>query len=105
MSRLSAERLRSLRNDIPLAYLIQARLDLPSKHRDSLLRFLCPLCKEFNTAVNPKTNLGRCFRCLRNFNPIDLVMAVHGCSFLDAVRFLENPAPSNRHFSALLRRR
>ena len=96
--------MRSLRNDIPLAYVIQARLDLPNKYQDNFLRFLCPLCKEFNTAVNPKTNLGRCFRCMRNFNPIDLVMAVYGCSFLDAIKYLENPALSNRQFSALLGR-
>lgn len=108
MSRLSAEHLRSLRNDIPIGDLIQKQLDLPSKHRDGFLRFLCPLCNEFNTAVNPKTNLGRCFRCLRNFNPIDLVMAVQGCSFLNAVKYLENPTPpasSDRQISALLRRR
>ena len=105
MTRLSAERLRSLRNDIPIAHVIQVRLDLPSKHRDGFLRFLCPLCNEFNTAVNPKTNLGRCFRCLRNFNPIDIVMAARGCSFLDAVRYLENPALSDRQISALSRRR
>jgi hypothetical protein len=37
-------------------------------------RFLCPLCNGFDTAVNPKTNLARCFRCEKNFNTIDLVM-------------------------------
>jgi hypothetical protein len=40
------------------------------------------------TACHPKTNLGRCFRCQRNFNPIDLVMVVKGFCFQEAVRFL-----------------
>ena len=105
MNRLSPERLRSLRNEISIAELIRDRLDLPNKFRDNFLRFLCPLCHEFNTAVNPKTNLGRCFLCKRNFNPIDLVMAVYGCSFIEAVKFLEDPALSNRQFAALLRQR
>ena len=54
------------------------------------LRFLCPLCREFNTAVNPRTNLGRCFRCEQNFNPIDMVMIVKGYSFLQAVEYLSS---------------
>jgi hypothetical protein len=40
------------------------------------------------TACHPKTNLGRCFRCQRNFNPIDLVMVVKGLCFQEAVQFL-----------------
>ena len=62
---------------------------MPNKEIEGFFRFLCPLCREFNTATNPKTNLARCFRCKRNFNPIDLVMVVERCGFLDAVRFLE----------------
>jgi len=54
-----------------------------------ILRFLCPVCKEFETDTNPRTNLARCFRCERNINPIDLVMALERCSFLEAVTFLE----------------
>ena len=89
MSRISASRLRELRNEIPIAEVIEAHLRLPSKEREGFLRFLCPLCREFNTAINPKTNLARCFRCERNFNPIDIVMVVEGCSFLEAVKRLE----------------
>jgi hypothetical protein len=89
MSRLSASRLRRLRNDLPIAQVIEAHLGLPAKHRDGVFRFLCPLCNEFNTATNPRTNLARCFRCARNFNPIDLVMVVRNCPFLQAVRLLE----------------
>jgi hypothetical protein len=32
--------------------------------------------------------LARCFDCQKNFNPIDLVIAVANCSFLDAVEYL-----------------
>ncbi len=85
---IAPERLRELRNRIPIDRAL-AFVDLPVKHREGYLRFLCPLCGEFNTATNPRTNLGRCFRCKRNFNPIDLVMAVQGCSFLAAVARLE----------------
>lgn len=90
MTRVSPEKLRHLRNQISIAEIICTRLQLPSKVRDSFLRFLCPLCSEFNTAVNSKTNLARCFSCQKNFNPIDLVIATTGCSFLEAVNFLEN---------------
>lgn len=89
MSRLSASRLRQLRNDIPIAKVIELHLDIPAKLRDGVFRFLCPLCRDFNTATNSNTNLARCFRCARNFNPIDLVMVVRDCTFLEAVRFLE----------------
>jgi DNA primase len=105
MSRFSPEKLRFLRNQISIADLICSRLELPNKIRDSYLRFLCPLCSGFDTAVNPKTNLARCFACQKNFNPIDLVIAATGCSFIEAINFLENPALSFRHFAALSRRR
>ena len=39
--------------------------------------------------INTKTNLARCFRCKRNFNPIDMTMTVKRYSFIQAVRFLE----------------
>lgn len=56
---------------------------------EGYLRFLCPLCRDFNTATKPETNLGRCFRCRRNFNTIDLVLIVERCEFLEAVARLE----------------
>jgi hypothetical protein len=86
--RFSSHLLRSLRNDLPINNLIRFHLDLPSKERDGYLRFLCPLCSEFNTATNPRTNLARCFRCAVNFNPIEMVMAVLGCKFVNAVNLL-----------------
>jgi len=87
MKRLSDERLWWLRNKIPIDAVVD-KFDLPSKEADGDFCFLCPRCREFNTAVNPRANLGRCFRCEENYNPIDLVMAVRRCSFLQAVRYL-----------------
>jgi DNA primase len=80
--------LRTLRNDIPIAEVIADLLEVPSKISEGYFRFLCPLCHEFNTATNPKTNLARCFRCRQNFNPIDFVMAERHWSFVEAVQFL-----------------
>ena len=65
------------------------RLDWPHKRREGRFVFLCPLCGEFLTATNPRTNLGRCFVCERNFNPIDLVMVIQGVDFVTAVHYLE----------------
>jgi len=50
---------------------------------------LPPHCQEYLSAVNPRTNLGRCFYCLRNFNPIEFTMAVQQCDFVAAVHYLE----------------
>lgn len=90
MSRISAQRLRRIRNDIPIDNVIQYQLDIPAKFREGFFRFVCPGCGEFNTATNPKTNLARCFTCSRNFNTIELVMLVKQIDFLQAVRLLEN---------------
>ena len=84
----SGEELRRLRNEIPISILIADLLGLPSKMSEGWFRFLCPLCSEFNTATNPKTNLARCFRCEKNFNPIDMVMIVKRLSFLETVEYL-----------------
>lgn len=86
--RYTPELLRSLRNDIDIAKLIAGPLDLPWKMSEGYFRFLCPLCSEFNSATNPKTNLARCFRCEKNFNPIDMVMTVRRWSFDQAVQYL-----------------
>ena len=86
--RYTSDDLMRMRNQIPIAYLIAEILTLPWKQSEGYFRFLCPDCAEFNTARNEKTNLARCFRCERNFNPIDMVMAVKRCSFLDAAQFL-----------------
>ncbi len=86
------EHLRRLRNEIPLHDVLE-HLSIPSKHREGYLRFLCPACAEFNTAVNPRTNLGRCFRCERNFNAIELAMSAKKLCFLAAVQIIEDLLP------------
>ena len=80
--------LRRLRNEIEFAKLLND-LRWPHKRRNHQLVFVCPLCSETQSAVNPRTNLARCFRCETNFNPIDFTMAVQHCSFVDAVHYLQ----------------
>ena len=89
LTTLSKDHLRELRNRIEIIPLIAEVLELLYKTHDGRFRFLCPLCHDFDTAVNPTTNLARCFRCQRNFNPIDLVMTVKRYSFMQAVHFLQ----------------
>ena len=82
--------LRMLRNQIPIDEVITNLLDLQVRNVNEILRFRCPLCYNFHTATKHETNLARCFDCQKNFNPIDLVMAVGKCSFVDAVERLKN---------------
>ena len=89
----SPQFLRSLRNDVPIERLIADVLNIPHKHSEGYFRFLCPLCSEFNTAVNPITNLARCLRCKKNFNTIDIVMSDSNTSFLDAAYLLKSLLP------------
>jgi DNA primase len=97
---LSKTHLRELRNRIEIIPLIADVLELAYKTHDGRFRFMCPLCHDFDTAVNPDTNLARCFRCQRNFNPIDMVMTVKHYSFMQAVRFLQ---PILEHLTARAR--
>lgn len=83
-----ASLLRRLRNEIHFAELF-ADLGWPHRRRDGQLVFVCPLCQENRSAVNPRTNLARCFRCQKNFNPIDFTMVARRCRFVDAVHYLE----------------
>jgi hypothetical protein len=91
--RFTSNELFRLRNLIPIDGLIKENLNIPFKISEGYFRFLCPICKEFNTATNPKTNLARCFGCETNFNTIDLVMAVNGLRFIDTVRYLKRLLP------------
>jgi len=86
---LSKLHLRELRNRIEMIPLIAEVLELIYQTHDGRFRFMCPLCHDFDTAVNLDTNLARCFRCQRNFNPIDMVMTVKRYSFMQAVRYLQ----------------
>jgi len=103
MKRFSSNELLKLRNTIPVEILIQNILRVPSKISEGIFRFLCPICNEFQTGINPNVNLVRCFRCERNFNAIDLVMEIQGCGFKESVVFLqrllgENIDQCNDHF-------
>ena len=88
----SSSQLYAMRNQINIQRLIEKNLDIPSRVIKGCFRFLCPLCNGFDTAVNPKTNLARCFSCEKNFNTIDLVMVVRQMNFVDSVRFLQTIA-------------
>jgi hypothetical protein len=72
----SSSQLYALRNEINVQMLIEKTLHIPCRVTKGCFRFRCPLCNGFDSAVNPKTNLARCFRCEKNFNTIDLVMLV-----------------------------
>jgi len=61
--KFSSQELFELRNFIPMEMLIREQLEIPSKISEGVFRFLCPICNEFQTAVNPTSNLARCFRC------------------------------------------
>jgi hypothetical protein len=91
--RFSPQELFELRNAIPVTQLIRYDLSIPSKVSEGIFRFLCPVCNEFQTATQSTTNLARCFRCERNFNTIDLVMAVKGWGFVDSALFLQRLLP------------
>jgi DNA primase len=86
----SADFLRMLRNQIPIDAVIGDLLKLQLQNNHQILRFRCPMCANFHTATNDQTNLARCFDCKTNFNPIDLVMTVTKCSFVDAVQLLKD---------------
>ncbi len=83
----SDDLIRRLRNEIRWNQLL-SQLGWPHKVREGQLAFLCPRCHEYRSAVNPRTNLGRCFYCDTNFNPIEITMAVRDCDFVPAVREL-----------------
>lgn len=82
--------LRMLRNDIPIDEVIVDLLNLEVQKDRKTIRFRCPLCYNFHTATNHKTNLARCFDCQKNFNPIDIVITVGNCGFVDAVKILKD---------------
>jgi DNA primase len=100
MRYFSDDLLRRLRNQISFENLFD-RLHWPHKRRGDQLAFLCPRCRETHSAINPRTNLARCFHCQTNFNPIDFTMNAWECDFVEAVQYLaqflpgvENHVPS-----------
>ncbi len=85
--RYDDEFLRRLRNEIPIDWLIR-HLGWPNKRREGQFVFLCPRCSETVSAIKRDTNLGRCFRCETNFNPIDFTIHAREYDFVQAVEFL-----------------
>ena len=84
--------MRRLRNEIPIDALIR-HLSWPAKSRQGRFEFVCPRCGERQSDVKRDTNLGRCFRCETNFNPIDFTMWANDCDFVEAVEFLKPLLP------------
>jgi len=94
-------------------------LGIERRRRGKRLSPRCPECGCYASALSEAKNLARCFRCARSYNPIDLVMAVRGAGFLDAVAWLRALAGSrsepgaeaaslaslNRHSRTIHRRR
>ena len=91
----SSSLLYALRNQISVQVLIEKTLHIPCRVTRGCFRFLCPLCNGYDTAVNPKTNLARCFCCEKNFNTIDLVMVVRQADFVHSVKFLQSVHQKN----------
>lgn len=85
----SSEDLFVLRNHVPINRLIGENLRISFKMSEGFFRYLCPLCREFHTATDSQTNLARCFRCARNFNPIEIVMVFHKMDFVQSVKYLQ----------------
>ena len=86
----SARFLRSIRNDLPIPFVIKQLDDLAplSKFIEGYFRFQCPHCYQLRATINPKNNLAHCFCCQKNINNIDLMMVV-GYDFKQAVAILE----------------
>lgn len=78
-----------IRNEIPVISLVRY-FNWPNKYRDGIFFFLCPDCGEYLVKKTPQENLGHCFGCQRNFNPIDLTMAIEQVDFVAAIEIL-NP--------------
>ena len=76
------------RNKIPVEHVIKVLRAAEWKVVEGKERFLCPLCNEFETGINPQENLGRCFRCEKNFNPVDFLVCGLRLSFVAAVKQL-----------------
>jgi len=85
----SDKELYILRNNLPIRYLIEVILAIPSKFVENVFRFLCPLCSEFYTAAVPGNNTVQCFTCKKNFNTIDITIAAKKSDFVSSVLFLK----------------
>jgi len=87
MDPFTKQQLFQVRNDIDIDWLINDKLHL-ERQFNSIWRFQCPVCQQFNTATQKKNNLARCFSCQQNFNTIDLVIYSKKVNFVPSVQFL-----------------
>lgn len=85
--KISPDELVRLRNNLPIREVLYA-LRIPWQQNDELCRFRCPKCCGVHTSIHPSQNLGRCFDCGVNFNPIDLVCVTKNVGFRSAVSWL-----------------
>ncbi len=88
MRLFSCEELYCVRNYIPVRKVLETLCGHECKEIEGYTRFVCPVCYEMRTSLHPKENLGRCFRCKRNFNAIDFVMCSCKLSFVNSVKLL-----------------
>lgn len=87
MNPFTKQQLYQVRNEIDIDWLINEKLNLERQFK-RIWRFQCPICQQFNTATQKKTNLARCFSCQQNFNTIDLVIYTRKVNFVPSVQFL-----------------
>ena len=87
---ITRDSLRAIRNDLPMKVTILrlGRHGPISKEIEGYFRFQCPHCSELRATVNPRNNLAHCFCCGKNWNNIDLLIAL-GWDFLPAVDVLQ----------------
>jgi len=87
---ITRDLLRSLRNDLPMAFTLRQLGERGpySKTMEGRLLFQCIHCHETRAAINPRNNLAHCFACHKNINNIDLLIHA-GLLFPDAVRTLQ----------------
>ena len=87
MNPFTKQQLYQVRNEIDIGWLINEKLNLERQFK-RIWRFQCPICQQFNTATQKKTNLARCFSCQQNFNTIDLVIYTRKVNFVPSVQLL-----------------
>ena len=106
MNPFTKQQLFTVRNEIDIDWLISEKLNL-DRQFNGMWRFCCPLCLQFNTATQKKTNLGRCFSCQKNFNTIDLVIYSKKINFIPSVNFLLSllDKPNCRTFSVQFKKK
>jgi hypothetical protein len=97
MEKFSKEELYELRNQVEIRGLLTQIFEIESKILEQGLRYRCPSCKTFEVGINPNVNLCRCFKCNRNFNPIDFAMVHKEISFVESVKLLKRCLPLSKN--------